>query len=412
MPLRERPFRLLFFAQATSLFGDFLVPVALAFAVLDLTGSASDLGLVLAARTVPMVVFALVGGVWADRLPQKHLMIASHLAQFGTQGLLGLSLVAGRAGIWQIVALQIAGGTARAFAIPASRGIVPQTVSVAGLQQANALLWAAFAIMGILGPAIAGVLIGTVGTGAALLGDAASFGVAAALLTLIHLPETARPERKSFLGDLAEGWREVASRRWLWGSIVTFSLFQLFVFSSITVLGPLVSKESLGGASAWAAIMTAFGIGSVLGNVAALHVRPQRPLVACFVLMFACVPSLFLLAVAAPLAVLVVSLGVYGVAVAFTNTIWETTVQRHVPRNVLSRVVAYDWVGSAALRPLGLALMGPFAALTSARAALVTAGLILLAINGAVLSIADVRNLVDPPERNTVPAAAEEAVQV
>jgi MFS family permease len=193
---------------------------------------------------------------------------------------------------------------------------------------------------------------------------------------------------------------------------VTFSLFQLFAFSSITVLGPLVSKESLGGASAWAAIMTAFGIGAVLGNLVALHIKPRRPLVACFVLMFACAPSPFLLAVAAPLAVLVVSLGVYGAAVTFTNAIWETTIQRHVPRNVLSRVVAYDWVGSAALRPLGLALMGPFAALTSARAALVTAGLILLAINGAVLSIADVRNLADPPEPNTVSAAAEEVVQV
>jgi MFS family permease len=139
-PLRERPFRLLFSAHAISVFGDMVVPVALAFAVLDLTGSATDLGLVLTARLLPMVVFMLAGGVWADRMPREALMIGSSLVRLVTQAALGLLLLHGSAEIWEIVVLQAVHGAATAFFRPASTGIVPQTVSAPRLQQANAMM--------------------------------------------------------------------------------------------------------------------------------------------------------------------------------------------------------------------------------------------------------------------------------
>ena len=156
--LREPQFRLLFSAHAISTFGDLLVPVALAFAVLDLTGSASDLGFVLTARLVPMVLFMLAGGVWADRLPREALMIGSSLVRLVTQTVLGVLLVSGSARIWELVALQAANGAATAFYRPASTGIVPQTVSPARLQQANALMWGAIGTAGFAGPAVAGVI--------------------------------------------------------------------------------------------------------------------------------------------------------------------------------------------------------------------------------------------------------------
>ncbi|TML62620.1 MAG: MFS transporter [Actinobacteria bacterium] len=201
--LREREFRLLFSAHAISVFGDWLVPVAIAFAVLDLTGSASDLGFVIAARLVPMVVFMLAGGVWADRVPRQLLMIASSLVALVSEATLGVLLVMGTARIWEIVVLQAVRGTTAAFFRPASTGIVPDIVSPQRLQQANALMWGAFGIAGFAGPAVAGVFLATVGGGWAILGDAATFGVAAWLLSRMRLPVREVSRRQSFLRKLA-----------------------------------------------------------------------------------------------------------------------------------------------------------------------------------------------------------------
>jgi len=201
--LREREFRLLFSAHAISVFGDWLVPVAIAFAVLDLTGSASDLGFVIAARLVPMVVFMLAGGVLADRVPRQLLMIASSLVALVSEATLGVLLVMGTARIWEIVVLQAVRGTTAAFFRPASTGIVPDIVSPQRLQQANALMWGAFGIAGFAGPAVAGVFLATVGGGWAILGDAATFGVAAWLLSRMRLPVREVSRRQSFLRKLA-----------------------------------------------------------------------------------------------------------------------------------------------------------------------------------------------------------------
>ena len=152
--LREREFRLLFSAHAISVLGDWLVPVAIAFAVLDLTGSASDLGFVIAARLVPMVVFMLAGGVWADRIPRQVLMIVSSLVSLVSEAALGVLLVTGSVRLWEIVVLQAVRGTASAFFRPAATGIVPQIVSPQRLQQANALMWGALGIAGFAGPEI------------------------------------------------------------------------------------------------------------------------------------------------------------------------------------------------------------------------------------------------------------------
>jgi predicted MFS family arabinose efflux permease len=402
--LRERQFRLLFTAHAISAVGDFLVPVALAFAVLDLTGSASDLGFVLTARLVPLVLFMLAGGVWADRLPRQQLMIWSHVVRLVSQGALGLLLVAGHARIWELVVLQAVHGTAAAFFRPASSGIVPQTVSAGRLHQANGLMWGAIGVAGFAGPALAGIVVATAGAGWAILGDAVTFAVGAWLLTRLRLPPLERAARETFLRELAVGWREVVSRRWLWTSIASFAGFQLAVIAAFSVLGPVVAKRSLGGATAWATIAAAFGIGSIIGNVVALHLRPRRPLRFAFALTLLCFPSLFLLAFAAPVALIAVTEFGSGLAIGLSGAMWETTLQEHVPEAALSRVAAYDWMGSMVLRPAGLAVIGPVATVVGVRSALVGAALIGLASNLALLAVRDVRDL----ERGASAAVADE----
>jgi predicted MFS family arabinose efflux permease len=391
--LREREFRLLFGAHAISYLGDWLVPVALAFAVLDLTGSATDLGLVLTARLVPMILFMLAGGVWADRLPRQQLMIWSHLVRLVSQGALGLLLVTGEARIWQLVALQVVHGGATAFYRPAATGIVPQTVSPERLQQANSLNWLAYGIAGFAGPVLAGVFLATAGAGWAILADAATFAVGAFLLSRLRLPPLPPPRRESFLHELADGWREVVGRRWLWTSIAAFSVFQLTILSSLLVLGPLVAKRSLGGSSAWAAIVAGFGIGSIVGNLVALHLRPRRPLRFAFSVTLACGPSAFLLAFAAPVPTIVATELASGLAVGLSAALWETTLQQHVQPSALSRVSAYDWMGSMVLRPLGVAAVGPLASVVGVRATLIGAGILGLAFNAALLAVPEVWTL-------------------
>jgi predicted MFS family arabinose efflux permease len=401
--LRERQFRLLFTAHAISALGDFLVPVALAFAVLDLTGSASDLGFVLTARLVPLVLFMLAGGVWADRLPRQRLMIGSHLVRLVSQGGLGLLLVMGHARIWELVALQAVHGTATAFFRPASGGIVPQTVSPERLHQANGLMWGAIGVAGFAGPAIAGVALATVGAGWAILGDATTFALGAYLLARLRLPPLERAPREHFLHELAAGWREVVSRRWLWTSIASFAVFQLAVIAAFSVLGPLVAKRSLGGASAWATLAAAFGIGSIVGNFFALHLRPRRPLRFAFGFTLLCFPSLFLLAFAAPLPLIAATELASGLAIGLSGAMWETTLQEHVPEAALSRVSAYDWMGSTVLRPAGLAAVGPIATVVGVRTTLIAAGLLGLISNLVLLGLREVRTL----ERGR-PATVEE----
>jgi MFS family permease len=206
-PLARREFRLLFLARATSFFGSSIAPVAIAFAVLDLTGSATDLGIVLAARMIPQLVFLLIGGVWADRLPRHLVMVVSDLVTGGAQAVTAALLLTGNAEIWHLVVLQAVGATGFAFFFPASTGLVPQTVEPALLQQANATLRMALNVSSIGGAALGGILVAAVGSGWALAVDAGTFFVSAAFLFSMRVVSAARTEVPNFLGELREGWR-------------------------------------------------------------------------------------------------------------------------------------------------------------------------------------------------------------
>lgn len=359
--LGERQFRRYFIGQTTSWLGDGLLPVAISFAVLDLTGSATDLGLVLAVRMVPIVVFLLVGGVWADRLPRQVVMIASDLVRGATQGILAVLLLTGSAELWHVLVLQGVYGVGEAFWRPASTALLPSIVRKERLQQANALLAVAVNGSYTIGPALAGILVATVGSGVAIAIDAATFGVSTVALLLLRVPALEHPaERTTFLADLREGWREFASRTWLWVIVVHAALFHLLVVAPLMVLGPVVADRELGGAAAWGFIAASIGIGVILGSASASRLNPARPLFVA-VLGFSIGEALLATALGVPASTLVIAaVGfVAGATEGFIEVAWITALQQRVTQTVLARVSAYDTMGSFVFFPIGFALAGP-----------------------------------------------------
>lgn len=404
--LLERPFRFQFLASTSSVIGDNLVSVALAFAILELTGSASDLGLVLAARTVTLVIFLLLGGVWADRVPRQRLMMLSDLGRASTQGALAFLVISGRAELWHFVILEALNGAATAFFFPAQAGLTPKTVSRERLQQANALLSLSHSSAGIAGPILAGILVATVGAGWALAIDAITFLVSAGFLLQIKLPALAQKiERTTLLADVAKGWAEVRSRQWLWISILNFMTFQLLALPAFFVLGPFISERSFGGAGAWAAIVAAAGTGSIIGDLASMKIEPERPLRAAYLSMLLAPPVLVLLGIEAPVWAIAIAAVPWGISMTFFNTLWYTVLQVHVPDESLSRVSSYDWLGSTALRPLGFALVGPVAVWLGTAQTLIAVAVVISLVEISTAFIPSIATLSRDPSTEAVPSA-------
>jgi MFS family permease len=394
----QRPFRLFFFGQGISAVGDRIVSVALAFAVLDLTGSVKDLGLVLAAQTVPLVLFLLVGGVWSDRLPRRAVMLTSDLVRAGAQGASALLLVSGNAHVWQLVVLQAVYGAAEAFFKPAAQALLPETVAAADLQQANALIAVSGNVANVGGPALAGVLVATLGAGWGLGIDAGSFLASAAFLSLMRVQAVIPAARTGTLSELRAGWRAFLSRTWLWVSALEFMAANALSFSPYLVLGPEIARTSLGGPGAWAAISTASGIGAVLGGTLGLRWKPRYPLRAMFVTsLIGTSPLLVLLAAVAPLPALLAAAVISGMSISFFNLVWFAVVQRRIPGEELARVSSWDALGSYAIAPIGLAAAGPIGIALGFSTTLYAAAALGVLGTVAVLAVPSVRNLTDDP---------------
>jgi MFS family permease len=390
--LRRRDFRLLFLGQGVSVLGDRMVAVALAFAVLELGGSASEVGLVLAAGALPLVASVLFGGVVADRSSRRGVMLAADLVRVATQGTMGALVISGAAELWMLAALAGVTGAATGFFNPASTGLLPEVVPEDELQPANALRSTAVSASEILGPLVAGLLVAAAGAGWAIVVDAATFAVSAACLTLLRPPTREPREGSSFVDDLRDGWVAFRSRRWVWTIVLYFSIGNMF-WGAWSALGPIAADRDLGGAAVWGTVLAAVGVGALCGSVVATRVRPRRPLVLVALMegLFA-LPLAFLAAsAAAPL--LAVGAFLSGVGLMLGMSVWETTLQRHIPADSLSRVSSYDWFGSYAFYPLGLALWGSVAGVIGLHSALWVAFGLFGASALALLAVPDIRQL-------------------
>ncbi len=410
---RNPSFRLFVIGQGVSSIGDGVAPIALSFAILELTGSVRDLGLVLAARSLPLVVFVLAGGVLADRLPRKVVMLGSDLVRGGAQAACAVLLLSGVAHIWELAALQALYGAARAFFGPASTGIVPELVATEELQEANSFMGVAENLSSIAGPALGGVVVVAAGAGWGLAFDAAAFLVSAVSLALMRLADVSRPARRSAVAELREGWQAFAGRKWLLTSVAMMPLILVVVFAPLDVLGPEVAKSHLGGAGAWAAISTAMGVGAALGGAVGFRWQPRFPLRAAFLLTLAGEPALLFLLARHQLLALIVAFGlVAGLAATVFNVLWFTALQREVPANQLSRVSSWDEIGSNLLNPIGLALVGPIAIAAGTSTTLYFAAGLAVVMTLAVVSVGAVRNFELSPLPGPEPALEERSAAV
>jgi MFS family permease len=392
-PLREREFRLLFAGRTISMAGSAMAPVALAFAVLDLTGSTTDLGLVLVARQVPVIVLLLFGGVWADRLPRHHVMVVSNLVSGASQAVAAALLLSGHAQIWQLAALASVNGGASAFFFPASSGVIPQTVPAGLLQQANATLRLSLNATNIAGASIGGILVAATSPGTAIAVDAGSYALAAASIAAMRLAGGERTPGSTVLHELREGWHDFWSRTWLWVIVLQFGVVNATESGAVMVLGPDVAKRHLGGPAAWGFVLTGTAVGLVLCGLLMLRWRPRRILFVATLSVFPLALPLVALAIPAPLPIVIACGFAAGFFVEIFGVLWDTTMQQEIPPEKLSRLYSYDALGSWVLMPVALGAVGPISTAVGTRATLLGCAVLTLAATAPVLLSRDVRTL-------------------
>ncbi|MFG3226488.1 MFS transporter [Kitasatospora sp. NPDC048194] len=392
--LGEREFTRFFLGYTTSLLGSAMAPVAVAFAVLDRGGSGTDLGSVMAARILPVVLVLLAGGVIADRFGSRRLMLGSDVLRGVVQGLFAGLLAAGHAPVWAMVALVAVWGVGEGLFMPAFGAIVPGLVRREELlADGNTLLGLSRSLSTVAGPALAGLITAAWGPAVVLLIDAVTYGVGALALVGLRPPDRPRAAGgESVLRELRGGWSEFAARPWLWITTAQMGLFNLLVWAPFLVLGPLTAQRALGGARAWGLVMGVYGAGAVLGGLLMLGRRPGRPLVVATVAGLAWALPSAALAAGAPLVWVVAGALVAGAGSAVCGTLFATTTQRWVPAELLGRLTSFGSLGAFVLGPLGLAAAGPLAARFGVGQVLLVGVVWQVASGAVVLGVPAVRN--------------------
>jgi predicted MFS family arabinose efflux permease len=373
--------------------GSAMAPVALAFAVLRLTRSTGDLGIVLAARSVAVVAFLLVGGVISDRLPRHLVMVGSSVLAGLAESASAALLLTGSAHMPALTALQVVNGAASAFIVPSSSAVVPQTVPAEVLRQANVVFRMGRNAAAIVGAALGGVVVAVFGPGWGIAADAVSFFVAAVLFAGLQVARVNRSAGTSMVRELADGWWEFWARTWLWVVVVQFAFINMAYGGAFNVLGPVVAETHLGGAAAWGVIVAAQGAGLILGGVVSAKRRPKRPLVEGNSALLLQLPMLGSLAVAAPVPVVAAAAVLAGVGMEIFGVRWITTMHEQVPAGMQSRMFAYDALGSFVFIPVGQALAGPVESLIGTADAIWAGTAVIAAAVLAVIFVPQVRSV-------------------
>jgi MFS family permease len=405
-PLRLPAFRLLFGARAISYVGTYLAPIAVAFAVLDLGGGATAVGLSFAAWTLAQVAVLAFGGVVGDRVPRRVVMVGSDVGSAIVRTVMGALLISGHAQVWELIALQACGGAAVAFYSPASYGLTREVVPEGELQQANGLLAIARYAAFPLGGAIGGSIVVLVGTGAALLVDAGTYAASALLLSRIDVVSIARAGA-GFFRELREGWSAFVEQTWVWVLVLWISFYFLITYAPFFVLGPYVAKHSMDGARSWTFVVVGEGVGALLGGMAGLRWRPRRPMVTAGCLLMVTAVQNLVLAFHPETALLTVAAAGSGFAFALGSVIWDTTLQRSIPPEKLARVASYGWMGAMVFLPAGYALAGPVSTVIGIKTTLVLAACWVVVSTLFIIRLRAVRDVSFADETDAVPVAAQ-----
>ncbi|SER46744.1 MFS transporter [Lentzea albida] len=397
-PLAHPAFRWLLAGRVTTIAGNALAPIALAFAVLDLTSSITSLGVVVAARSIANAVFLLWGGVVSDRLPRQLVLAGSCAVSFASQALIAALVLTGTASVTWFVVLSVVNGMSSAFSLPASMALVPQTVPVEVRLQANAVLRLGLNTARIGGAALGGLLIAFIGPGWGLAVDALSFALAGVFFALVRVPAARLPaeHKPSVLSELKVGWAEVVSRQWVWVVIVSFTLVNAALVGGVMVLGPVLADTTFG-REVWGLVLAAQTAGMVVGAFVVMRLRVRRPLLLGVALVsgFAVLPVVMVVHPAPWL--LIATSFVTGVGLEQFAVAWETALQQHVPADRLARVYSYDMLGSWAVIPLAQLAIGPVTHAFGTSAALLGCAALYLVATGAMLASPSVRALTNEP---------------
>jgi MFS family permease len=337
--------------------------VGVSFAVLDATGgSTADLSYVLAAQIAPSVVFALLGGVIADRVAPQLVIAAGNLLMALGEGTFGILVLAGHPAVWQMIALECLTGSGLAVFWPASTALLPRIVPAELMQQASATSRLAMNGAQMRGAVLAGFCVAAIGPGWALLICGA--GLLGTLPMLLSLRVTAhvRSGTASMLRDLRDGWSEFRSHTWLWVIVAQFSVVLMAWYGAFSVLGPVVARSHLGGPAAWGTITGAESLGLIAGGLTSLRFTPRRPMLFVVLIGASIAVSPLALAMLWPLPLICAEAFVLGVAMEVMMVQWTVALARHIPGEKLARVSAYDALGSVMAMPAGAVIVGPIAA--------------------------------------------------
>ena len=396
--LGVRDFRRLWLAQAISTVGDQIFPIAATIAVLNAGGTAAQLGLILGARWLAIVIFALVGGVWADRISRRAVMIAADV--FRAAIVAAIALWPGGPPLGVLALAVFAVGAGEAFFRPAQTALIPSLLPADRLPQANGLVSISYRTAAVVGPGLGGLLV--VGLGSTQLAfsvNALAFGVSMAFLLGVHEP--ALPARdgalgSSFVRDAREGLAEVRRHRWVAGTLLAASLLLLLAVAPLTVLLPIIGREEYGTDTVFAISQVCFSLGGLAGALFAMAYRPR------FVGSFSWLISLAYLGI--PLAlllgtpswVLFVAYAIGGFSWEPFAVYWASALQTQIPAERLARVSSVDWMATFGLMPLGLALTGPIVTHVGQDAVLVAAIASIVVLTLGVLRVPGVRDFRDP----------------
>lgn len=372
--------------------------IATTWAVFEAGGDAGDVGLVAMARFLPLVLFLLIGGAVADRIPRHRVMVAANALNFVSQAVFAALVLSGTAEIWQMMVLTALCGTGQAFFNPAAEGMLMSSVTGEQASRAFAFYRMAMHGAGIGGAALGGALVAFVGPGWVLAVDAVAFAVAGGLRAFLDV--SGIPDRKpggGLFADLREGWQEFVGRPWLWSIVAQFSVVVALIGAVEAVYGPLVARDELGGARPWGIALAGYGVGTVAGAVLMTRWKPRRMLLVGTLGVFPIALPSVALAVPLHAVGLTVVMFVSGVAMEIFGVSWMTTMHQEIPEEKLSRVSAYDWFGSTALLPLSTALAGPAETAFGRTASLWGAAALMTLVTALVLLVPDVRNMTRRP---------------
>ena len=396
-----RDFRLLWFGQAISTVGDQIVPVAVAIAVLNAGGDATDVGLVLAARFAGLVLFAIAGGVWADRLPRTWVMRGADALRMVT--LLGLAAMPSTPPLWVLAALVFVVGGGEAFFRPAETALLPSILPADRLRPANALITISYRTAAVIGPGLGGLVVhASGGTRTAFVVNALTFGVSLLCLLLLREPPrdlVAREDRPGALREVLEGFDEVRRRPWVLAILLLASVFLMLCVAPETVLLPVIGRARFGSDYVFTTSLALIAAGGVVGGIIALTWHPRRPGLVGAIgwLPFTAVP--LVLAFGQQPWTFYLAYFVSGVGFEPFNVYWQTALQREIPADKLARVSSLDWMTSLALLPIGMALTGPAVSAFGVTTVLLTAAVVNVVSTGAALLVPGVMELRSPRPR-------------